>query len=281
MKKLALVLSGGAAKGYAHLGVLKVLERHHIKPDLIVGTSMGALVGGLYAAGKTIPELEKLVAGFNGIGSFSLISTLFRGNLINPDKIKKLFKKEFGDTLQENTDIKFVAIATNIRTGGETRLTTGLLRENVMASISIPAMFPKVKIGNSYYIDGGLSNNLPEDVARELLPDAVVVSVDVLGEYSKQVEKLRFKTLENVINASTIMTQRIINLKPNNFADLRIVISQPRVSQMDFNKTGAEKSVRKGVIMANKNIDTIKKLLGCETNGKTNKKINNPSQVKG
>ena len=91
MKKLALVLGGGSAKGYAHIGVIKVLERHGIKPDLIVGTSMGALVGAMYALGRDVPYMENLVSTFNSIGSFSLISTIFKGNVLNINKVKKIF----------------------------------------------------------------------------------------------------------------------------------------------------------------------------------------------
>ena len=82
MKKLALVLGGGASKGYAHIGVIKVLEKNGLKPDLIVGTSMGALVGALYAIGKDVPYMERLVSNFNSIGNFSLLSTLFKGNVL-------------------------------------------------------------------------------------------------------------------------------------------------------------------------------------------------------
>ena len=101
MKKLALVLGGGAAKGYAHIGVLKVLEKNGLKPDLIVGTSMGALVGGMYACGKSSEHIEKLVANFNSIGNFSLISTIFKGNVLNINKVKKILDKEFDNLLQE------------------------------------------------------------------------------------------------------------------------------------------------------------------------------------
>lgn len=261
MKKLALVLGGGAAKGYAHIGVLKVLEKHGIKPDLIVGTSMGALVGGMYASGKTIQEMEQLALSFNGLGSFSLYSTLFKGSLINNDKVKKIFKNEFGETLQQDTKIKFVAIATNIKTGKETSLVEGLLRDNVMASISIPGVFPKTQIGENFYVDGGLVNNLPEDVAREILPDAVIVSVDVIGDYEKQVENLKLKTLENLINASTIMTQGIIKARSKVYSDCKIVISQPNVSVVDFAKDKAEASIKKGAYHTSRKINEIKNLL--------------------
>ena len=94
MKKFALVLGGGAAKGYAHIGVIKTLEKHGIKPDLIVGTSMGALVGAMYATGKSVEYMEQLVSQFNNIGNFSLVSTLFKGNVLNISKSNSPVSRE-------------------------------------------------------------------------------------------------------------------------------------------------------------------------------------------
>ncbi|MBQ8615767.1 MAG: patatin-like phospholipase family protein [Clostridia bacterium] len=261
MKKLALVLGGGAAKGYAHIGVIKILEKHGIKPDLIVGTSMGALVGAMYAIGKDVPYMEKLVSNFNSIGNFSLVSTLFKGNVLNINKVKKIFDKEFGDRLHEEMPIKFVCVATDMKTGNPKNFEQGLLKENVMASISIPGIFPSMRIGKDVYCDGGLVNNLAEDVAREILPDAVILSVDVIGEYSKQIEKLKFKTMENLINALTIMTQNVVKNKPR-IANIRLELSLPQVSIMNFSSELAKKTIHKGEMIAKKHIDEIKELLG-------------------
>lgn len=265
MKKLALVLGGGAAKGYAHIGVLKVLEKNGIKPDLIVGTSMGALVGGMYALGKTTEELEKMASKFNSIGGFSLYGTLFKGNVLNIAKVKKIFNENFKDIKQEETQIKFVAIATDLKKGEPKIFENGLLKDNVMASISIPGIFPSVKIGNNIYCDGGLVNNLAEDVAREIMPDAVVVSVDVIGEYAKQVEKLKLKTLENLLNATTIMMQNVIKNKPQ-LSDVRITLSQPQVSLLNFSSDLAKKTINRGVLVTRKHMEKIKELLGVKTN---------------
>lgn len=261
MKKLALVLGGGAAKGYAHIGVLKMLEKHGLKPDLIVGTSMGALVGAMYAMGKDTTHMEKLASQFNGIGNFSLISTMFKGNVLNVKKVKRILEQEFGNTLQENTKIPFACVATNLMTGKEKDFTTGKLKENVLASISIPGIFPSCKIGKEVYCDGGLVNNLAEDVARQILPDAVLISVDVIGEYSKQVEHLRFKTLENLINANTIMIQNAVKNRPV-LADVRLCLSLPHVSLLNFSHELAVKTIHKGELITQRNIKTIKELLG-------------------
>lgn len=261
MKKLALVLGGGAAKGYAHIGVIKLLERNGIKPDLIVGTSMGALVGGLYAVGKDVEHMEKLVSKFNSIGNFSLVSTLFKGNILNVNKVKKILDNEFKDIKHEETSIKFISVATDLRTGEAMNFEQGCLKENIMASISIPGIFPSAKINDGIYCDGGLVNNLAEDVARQIMPDAVIVSVDVIGEYSKQIEHLKFKTLENLLNSITIMTQNVVKNKPV-LADVRITMSLPNVSMLNFSSEMGLKTIKRGEAIAKKYLKQIKELLG-------------------
>ena len=263
MKKFALVLGGGSSKGYAHIGVLKVLEKNGIKPDIIVGTSMGALIGGFYSSGIPIDKLEDLAQKFNSLGPFSLYSALFKDNLLNVDKVKRLINKELKDKTHEECDIKFVSVSTELNLGIEKYFDSGLLRESVLASISIPGVFPRFKIGNNVYVDGGLLNNLPEDVAKKYMPDAIIISVDVIGEYSKQIERQRMKTIETIMNASTLMTQTIANSKPK-VADLRIVISQPNVSQLDFSKKAAQRAIHKGASITRQYISQIKQLLDIE-----------------
>ena len=273
MKKFALVLSGGAAKGYAHIGVLKVLEKYNLKPDLIVGTSMGALVGGLYSAGKSVEELENLAMKIKGIGSFSLFSTLFKGNLLNINKIKKILKNNLGETTHDDCKIKFVSVSTELNTGTEKHFSSGLVYDSIMASISIPGIFPSVTIDGNTYCDGGTLNNLPEDVAKQILPDAVVISVDVIGDYAKQFEKGHMKMMDSLINATTLMTSNVVKNKPV-LADLRITLSQPTISQADFTNKTAAKSIKKGEVNTQKHIDEILNLLGV--NNETVKRARKP-----
>ena len=263
MKKLALVLGGGAAKGYAHIGIIKVLEKNGIKPDLIVGTSMGALVGGLYAIGKEPAELELLAQKFNSLGTFSLISTLFKDNILNVSKAKKMIQSQVHELTHDDCKIPFVSIATELNTGKERRFTKGLLKDSIMASVSIPGVFPRLKIGKNYYCDGGLLNNLPENVAKEIMPEAIILSIDVIGDYASQVEKLKFKTIETFLNASTLMTTNVIKNRQQD-ADLRISISMPHISQMDFTKETAIKTIKKGENFARRYMPEIKKLLQME-----------------
>ena len=263
MKKFALVLGGGAAKGFAHIGVLKVLEKHGLKPDLIVGTSMGALVGAGYACGNDLLDLEKIALKFNSIGYVNLYTALFKDNVISIGKIKKTLDKMIGTKKIEELPIKYVAVATELNTGNEYLFTEGDLVTAVLASTSMPAVFPRVKIGQNYYCDGGLVNNLAEDVARRIMPDAVIVSVDVIGDYAKQVEKMRIKSIETILNACTLMTTNVIKNRKQD-ADIRIEISQPHISQMDFRKENVEKSIKKGENITRKYVQQIKDLLGIK-----------------
>ena len=263
MKKFALVLGGGSAKGFAHIGVLKVLEKHGLKPDLIVGTSMGALVGAGYVCGNDLLDLEKIALKFNSIGYVNLYTALFKDNVISIGKIKKTLDKMIGTKKIEELPIKYVAVATELNTGNEYLFTEGDLVTAVLASTSMPAVFPRVKIGQNYYCDGGLVNNLAEDVARRIMPDAVIVSVDVIGDYAKQIEKMRIKSIETILNACTLMTTNVIKNRKQD-ADIRIEISQPHISQMDFRKENVEKSIKKGENITRKYVQQIKDLLGIK-----------------
>ena len=263
MKKFALVLGGGSAKGFAHIGVLTVLEKHGLNPDLILGTSMDALPGAGYVCGNDVLDLEKIALKFNSIGYVNLYTALFKDNVISIGKIKKTLDKMIGTKKIEELPIKYVAVATELNTGKEYLFTEGDLVTAVLASTSMPAVFPRVKIGQNYYCDGGLVNNLAEDVARRIMPDAVIVSVDVIGDYAKQVEKMRIKSIETILNACTLMTTNVIKNRKQD-ADIRIEISQPHISQMDFRKENVEKSIKKGENITRKYVQQIKDLLGIK-----------------
>ena len=235
-------------------------EDNKIKPSLIIGTSMGALVGGMYAAGKTPQEMTNMASNFNSIGNFSLTAALFRGNLLNITKTEKILKENLGTKTFDSLNTKFVAVATNMQTGKQHLFDSGLVIDGVMASIAIPGMFPFVEVDGVKYCDGGVVNNLAEDVAKVLMPDAVIVSVDVLGNYADQIETLKLKTMENFVNTLTIMMTNQIASRPQ-CADVRISITQPETSQFDFTGKTAVETIKRGEEFALKYIKEIKKLL--------------------
>lgn len=262
MKKLALVLGGGACKGYAHIGVLSVLEQHGIKPDLIVGTSMGAVIGGVYASGKSCEHLIEISKKLTKrkIMDFNLLNAFFSTGILSGKKLKKILIDELGDITHEQLDVKFVATATNIMEGKLVVLDKGMLVDNIMASAAIPGVYPVVTKNNLTLCDGGLLDNVPDDIARKMGKDYIVLSVDVIADYAKQVESSKIKIMGLTINALTLMQTQITKLKGNN-SDIRINISQPDVAQMSFTIESIEKSIEYGIYAMKKNITKLKKLL--------------------
>ena len=262
MKKLALVLGGGATKGYAHIGVLKVLEENGIKPDLIVGTSMGAVVGGLYASGKSIEQLTSVSNKFTRrkLMDFNLFNAFFSSGILSGKKLKNLLVEQLGDIEHSDLQIPFVATATNIENGKLVELKQGKVADSILASSAIPGVFPLVEYNGQTLCDGGLLDNVPEDIARKMAKKYIVLSVDVIGEYSKQVESSKLKILETTINALTLMQTQITKLKTGN-SDMRINISQPDVQQMSFDLSSINKSIDYGVAAMKKNITKLKNLL--------------------
>ena len=262
MKKLALVLGGGACKGYAHIGVLQVLEEYSIKPNLIVGNSMGAIIGGAYCAGKTCSHLINICKDLtrSKVMDFNLFSTLFATGIMSGKKLKRVLYKELGDITHEQLDISFVAIATNILDGTLEELKDGSVVDNLLASSAIPGIFPLVQKGGKVLCDGGLLNNVPDDIARKLKKDYIILSIDVVADYSKQVESSKIKVMSLTVNALTLMQTEITRLKGNS-SDLRINISQPDVGQMSFDKVSVEKSIDYGYNAMKKYISKLKKML--------------------
>jgi NTE family protein len=205
--KVGLVLGGGGAAGVAHVGVLKVLEKNNIPIDMIAGTSMGAIVGGLYASGISADELEKTVKSLEWLSLFDdsqprtdqrfhqkeLNSGFFRSfelglkdkklkapsGLVTGQKLMFELRRLFAPVNHiQNFDqlpIPFRAVATDIETGKPVILQQGNLAQSVRASMAIPGMFSPVKIDGRLLVDGFVSNNVPVDVAREMGADILIV----------------------------------------------------------------------------------------------------------
>lgn len=262
MKKLALVLGGGATKGYAHIGVLKVLEDNGIKPDFIVGTSMGAVIGGAYACGKSSDYLmgicKQLTRG--KLMDFNLINAFFSTGLLSGKKLKKVLTQELGNITHNEQKIPFIATATNVLEGKLVLMKDGLVLDSILASSAIPGVYPAVYRNNQVLCDGGILNNVPDDIARSFAKDHIILSIDVIGEYIKQVEDNKLKIMGLTINSLTLIQTELTKLKGNN-SDLRINITQPDVYQMSFDRKSIEKSIEYGKSAMKKNLTKLKKLM--------------------
>jgi NTE family protein len=184
--RIGLALGSGAARGFAHVGLLKVLETNDIPIDMITGTSMGAFVGGFFAAGITAVELEEMVLSYRNKRKvrqtiFDITIPLY--GLSKGNRLAKFMRNHLGDITFDELYIPFAAVATDISTGKEVILRHGILWKALRASGSVPVMFEPFYLDGRYLIDGGITNPLPTDILIENEVD-FVISCSVNSAYS-------------------------------------------------------------------------------------------------
>lgn len=200
---VALVLGGGGAKGFAHVGVIKVLASHGIKPQLVVGTSAGSFVGGLYASGMSPFDLQQLALNLqeSDVRDLTLSS---KGFLIG-QKLQDFVNAQVRQQAIQQFPIRFAAVATEAETGRKVVFTRGNAGQAVRASCSIPNVFLPAEIAGKTYVDGGLVSPIPVDTARDLGAD-IVIAVDISAR-PKAGPRSGFGLLDQTIN---IMGQQAI-----------------------------------------------------------------------
>lgn len=182
--KIVLALGGGIARGWAHIGVLKTLEAEGLEPDVVCGTSIGALVGGLYLSGR-LGSLESWARSLTQRKVFGLLDFTFGGSgLFGGEKLATLLAEQVSDVCIEQLSRPFVAVATELETGREVWLRDGSLLQAMRASYALPGVFPPVKHEGRWLIDGALVNPCPTSVARSFggqLVIAVSLHTDLIG----------------------------------------------------------------------------------------------------
>jgi NTE family protein len=186
--KIGLALGSGSAKGLAHIGVIKILEKNNIPIDFIAGSSMGAMVGGFYAVTKDIKKVENiaLTTGWHQI--LSLIDPSFSQGLISGEKVESFIESYVHRKRIEDCKVPFAAVATNLKTGEIVILNKGKMTSAIRASISIPLVFKPVKIGNKMLVDGGLSVPVPTEIVRNMGAD-IVIAVNLDKHYYDEERK--------------------------------------------------------------------------------------------
>ncbi len=255
--KVGLVLSGGGARGAAHVGVLKVLEEHQVPVDMIAGTSFGAIVGGLYASGYSAAELEEILNTIDWQASLSssaprsqcsfrrkeddegFLIKLKLGikdgalrlptGLITPNNLRLTLRDLVSPAAEaENFDdlaLPFRAVATDLETGLAVVLGHGDLTSAMMASMTVPALFPPVERDGKLLVDGGVSNNAPVNVVRAMVADIVIV-VDISTPLQTKDD---ISSLTQVINELTlILTNQSIDGGTIGYSDRRRLYYSPR-----------------------------------------------------
>jgi len=202
---VALVLGGGGAKGFAHIGVIKVLESHGIRPKLVVGTSAGSFVGGLYASGLTPFALQQLALNLEESDVRDL--TLSRQGFLIGQKLQDYVNTQVNQQPIQNFPIRFAAVATEADTGRKVVFTRGNAGQAIRASCSIPNVFVPATIAGKSYVDGGLVSPIPIETARDLGAD-VVIAVDISARPTAGQTRSAWALLDQTIN---IMGQQAIN----------------------------------------------------------------------
>ena len=227
--KVALVLGAGASRGFAHVGVLKVLDAQKVPIHLIVGTSSGSFVGGLYACGIDVYQLQKMALAIQKDDVVDL--TIPDNGFVRGEKLENFVNRAVQNCTLERLKIPFLAVATNVQTGEETVFATGNTGKAVRASCSVPGIFQPVRIGEKTYVDGGVVSPVAVDAARKAGAD-VVIAVDISAGVAGAAPQ---GTLETILQSIDIMYTKISAAQLRN-AD---VVIRPRVnhiSSSDFDK---------------------------------------------
>jgi len=183
--KIGLALGAGSARGWAHIGAIRALEERGVRPDIICGTSVGALVGAFYASGQ-LDKLEQWVSGLAWTTVVRLMDLTWRGGLIRGTRLFDLFRRTFEDQDISQLPVTYGAVATELASGRELWLRDGKLLDAVRASSAMPGLFTPVIRDDMVVVDGGLVNPVPVSVCRALGAD-LVIAVDLswgkLGAY--------------------------------------------------------------------------------------------------
>jgi len=183
--KIGLALGGGVARGWAHIGVVRAMERHGLKPDIIAGTSIGALVGGAYLANH-LDTLEDWARSLTKRRMLSYLDFTFRGSgFFSGAGLAKLMARSFGDVKIEDMENTFIAVTAELATAHEIWIRDGSLVDAIKASYALPGVFPPVLRNNRWLIDGALVNPVPVSVCRAFgarLVIAVSLQSDAFGK---------------------------------------------------------------------------------------------------
>ena len=295
--KVGVVLSGGGAKGMAHIGVLKVLEKAGIPIDIVTGTSMGSIIGGLYSIGYNANALDSMVR----VQDWSYVITdredmrrqslsdrqkqntyafttgltigkkdMQAGGFVKGKNLAELFQQlctGYTDSLDFSRDLRipFACVATNVIDNSEVDFHSGRLPQAMRASMAIPAAFSPVRIGDKVLVDGGLKNNYPADIARQMGAD-IIIGVTVQGAP---------KVAEDMGGTMSILSQIIdVNCKnkyDENLAitDLHLQVDTKGYGSASFSQAAIDTLIRRGEELAMRHWDDImalKRRIGVDDN---------------
>jgi NTE family protein len=239
--KIGLALGGGAARGFAHIGVIKALEAQGIYPEIVVGTSAGAVVGSMYAAGNTGFQLQKTAMEMDEATISDWALPLFgkSSGVLKGEALQTYVNKAVKNVPMEKLKLKFGAVATDLANGQPILFARGNTGQAVRASSSVPSVFQPVSIGGRSYVDGGLVAPVPVRFAREMGAD-FIIAVNISTQTDAQAA---VSSLEVLLQTFSIMGQRLNHYE---LKDADVVI-QPALGKMGGNDfAGRNKAIMAG-----------------------------------
>ena len=269
--RIGIALSGGGARGLAHIGVLEVLEDLGIQIDAVSGTSMGAVIGAAYCCESNLEEIKNLLSSTDW-KTFLMFSAfqLSRTGIVNEKKVDELIKIFLGDKTFDDCKKQFCCVAVDILSSTKVILNSGILREAVLASIAIPGIFAPVCRDNLLLIDGGMMEPLPTIAIQTLNPTFIIASSIVFETMKPEPAKIENEPDPKLAENTKISIQAIIDKSMSimhtqmvkSYLPYAQIVIKPRIGDfgfMDFNKSA--EIVEAGRVAAIEAIPEIKKKL--------------------
>jgi NTE family protein len=271
-KKIGIALSGGAARAFSHIGVLKVLEELGVDIAAVSGTSMGSIIGAFYCSGITLEEIEAYVRSMDW-KSFLLFSnlSLSKTGIINWRRVEEELKKFLGDKTFSDCRIKLCCVAVDLIRGEKVVLSKGRLLDAVRASIAIPAFFSPVCINDYVLVDGAVIEPLPTHSLKKMGVDFIIASSinndtvkdklpDFKNKTKQETQNTNRLSIRNVLDTSFSIMQREMT---RYYLDIADIVIEPEVGDFGFfDLTRGGAIIRRGVEAARNKIPEIKRKLG-------------------
>jgi NTE family protein len=257
--RVGLALGGGGARGFAEIGVLRVLEQEKVPVALVVGTSVGSLIGALYADSGKVVDLEFIAFGIEEEDLFdrSLLS-FFSGGLVKGERLERFLEAHMTHRNIEELPVRFAAVAVDLKSGQEVVFDRGPVAPAVHASCAIPGVFVPVELDGVTYVDGGVADPVPADAARRLGAD-VVIAVSIPAAVP---ERAPGNPIQVAMRASAITSAQIARLRAAE-ADVVIAPDVGDVGYSDF--TQKKRLVDAGIAAAEAAMPAIRAAIASRT----------------
>lgn len=257
MKKICLVLGGGGAKGFAHIGAIKELRKNKIEFNEVIGTSIGALLGA-FVASNNYQALNQFATEINNLALFKIQDFSFsKTGLLKGEKVKKYIEEKLGDLEFKNLPIKLKIVAGDLKTGKEYIFTEGKISNAIRASISIPGIFQPVEYENKILVDGRIVNPVPMSLSSNSRCLAINLSKNNLYKSNK-----KNSTSEILLQSYAVMERNFTYEKNKEFLkkNKNFLMISPQINSNMFDFNHKKQLIAIGEKIVKKNIKQIKKL---------------------